>query len=78
MSVDRIWDVMGYYGVHRVPVRDYWQAMPTSIQLLGNELEAPDLGRGANIASLEDLTDGWRVPVVAVAAVRRMPWRIQS
>lgn len=75
MTVDTIREVMGYYldayGLHLVPIIDYWQAMPPSTRLLGKELEAPDVVRAANLGSLKDLANDWRVPVVAVAAVEK-------
>ncbi len=45
--------------------------MPPSTRLLGKEIEAPDVVRAANLGSLKDLANDWRVPVIAVAAVEK-------
>ncbi len=74
-TVETIREVMKYYrdayGLHLVPVVDYWQAMPPSLRLLGKDIEAPDVVRSANLGSLKDLANDWRVPVIAVAAVEK-------
>jgi replicative DNA helicase len=75
MTVDTIREVMSYYleayGLHLLPVIDYWQVMPPNIRLLGHELDAPDIVRAANLAGLKDLANDYRVPVVTVAAVEK-------
>jgi hypothetical protein len=74
-TVDTIQDVIGYYrkayDLHLLPIVDYWQAMPPSTRLLGKEIEAPDVVRAANLGSLKDLANDWRVPVIMVAAVEK-------
>jgi hypothetical protein len=38
---------------------------------LGKDIENPDIVRAANLGSLKDLANDWRVPVIAVAAVEK-------
>jgi replicative DNA helicase len=74
-TVDVIREMLTYYlttyGLHLIPIVDYWQAMPPSTRLLGKDIEAPDVVRAANLGSLKDLANDWRVPVLAVAAVEK-------
>lgn len=72
-TVDVIREMLSYYlttyGLHLIPIVDYWQAMPPGARLLGKDIEAPDVVRAANLGGLKDLANDWRVPVLAVAAV---------
>jgi replicative DNA helicase len=74
-TVDVIREMLSYYlttyGLHLIPIIDYWQAMPPSTSFLGKDIEAPDVVRAANLGSLKDLANDWRVPVIAVAAVEK-------
>jgi replicative DNA helicase len=74
-TVDVIREMLSYYlsvyGLHLIPIIDYWQAMPPSTRFLGKDIEAPDVVRAANLGSLKDLANDWRVPVIAVAAVEK-------
>jgi hypothetical protein len=42
--------------------------MPPSTRFIGKEIDAPDVVRAANLGSLNDLTNDWCMPVIAVAA----------
>ncbi len=62
---------MDAYGLHLLPIVDFWQAMPPSTRLLGKDVAAPDVVRAANLGSLKDLANDWRVPVIAVASLEK-------
>lgn len=74
-TVDVIREMLAYYltqyGLHLIPIVDYWQAMPPGTRLLGKDIESPDVVRAANLGSLKDLANDCRVPVLAVAAVEK-------
>jgi replicative DNA helicase len=74
-TVDVIREMLSYYlttyGLHLIPILDYWQAMPPSKRLLGKDIDSPDVVRAANLGGLKDLANDWRVPVIAVAAVEK-------
>lgn len=62
---------LGAYGLYLLPIIDFWQAMPPSTRLLGKDTDAPDVVRPANLGSLKDLANDWRVPIIAVATVEK-------